>query len=330
MPTGSKAPIATTGSVKYQGTTSGSSESAGAVYDSKGNLISGSHALVEIDTTKDGTCLECANRIRVLLPVAVDDTWVNSKNLAVIINVVANDTDALGNLLINGTVDPASLPSTSTNGGTLAVDSSGKVVYIPPDNWKDNFDASGEYHDSFTYKVMDASGNVSENVATVTITLINQTPVAQPDAYSGGHNVVIDITGGSPANVINGVVPTVNGDTDADNQITGRLFDDQLTAHLVSGTTYGTVVLNADGTFTYTPNQGNTTGTDSFTYNVTDGYGGTSNTTTVTLNLGNMNPVAQPDAYSGGHNVVIDITGGTPANVIDGVVPTVNGDTDAG
>ena len=175
-----------------------------------------------------------------------------------------------------------------TTYGTVVLNADGTFTYTPNQG-----NTTGT--DSFTYNVTDGYGGTS-NTTTVTLNLGNMNPVAQPDAYSGGHNVVIDITGGTPANVINGVVPTVNGDTDADNQITGRLFDDQLTAHLVSGTAYGTVVLNADGTFTYTPNPGNTTGTDSFTYNVTDGYGGTSNTTTVTLNLGNMNPVAQPDA----------------------------------
>ncbi len=58
------------------------------------------------------------------------------------------------------------------------------------------------------------------------------------------------------------------------------------TATLVSGPTSGTLVFNADGTYTYTPASTFTGGTISFTYNVKDnGYApSTSNIATVTLN----------------------------------------------
>ncbi|MEN9466155.1 MAG: hypothetical protein RL081_156 [Pseudomonadota bacterium] len=48
----------------------------------------------------------------------------------------------------------------------------------------------------------------------------------------------------------------------------------------------GTVVVNADGTFTYTPNA-NFTGADSFTYTITDADGDTS-TATVSFNVGSV------------------------------------------
>jgi len=93
------------GPVTYKSDTTGYVDSADAVYvDKNGNpiqnpdpmvdkLASGSRALVEVDIHKDSTCLDCANRFRVRLPIAVDDTWTNSKNIAVLIDVVANDTD---------------------------------------------------------------------------------------------------------------------------------------------------------------------------------------------------------------------------------------------
>ena len=45
---------------------------------------------------------------------------------------------------------------------------------------------------------------------------------------------------------------------------------DPLTAVLVSGPSHGTLTLNANGSFTYTPNA-NFNGTDSFTYRASDG-----------------------------------------------------------
>ena len=60
----------------------------------------------------------------------------------------------------------------------------------------------------------------------------------------------------------------------------------------------GTVTLNANGTFTYTPNS-NFNGTDSFTYEVTDGNGGTEEATVdITVNSINDGPVAVDDSFT--------------------------------
>jgi VCBS repeat-containing protein len=56
-----------------------------------------------------------------------------------------------------------------------------------------------------------------------------------------------------------------------------------LTATLVSGPKNGRISLNADGSFTYTPNR-KFTGTDSFTYKASDGS--SSDAATVTINVG--------------------------------------------
>lgn len=61
-------------------------------------------------------------------------------------------------------------------------------------------------------------------------------------------------------------------DSDADG--------DPLTASLVSGAAHGGVVLNTDGTFTYTANSGYS-GAEAFTYRVSDGVD-VSNIATVT------------------------------------------------
>ncbi|HOL31964.1 MAG TPA: Ig-like domain-containing protein, partial [Anaerohalosphaeraceae bacterium] len=89
------------------------------------------------------------------------------------------------------------------------------------------------------------------------------------------------------------MIPAASGDYDLD-------AGDTLKAILVDGPVWGTVVLNPDGTFVYTPSAGNTTGTDSFTYKVTDGFN-ESNTTTVTLNLTNADPVAYDNSYGVSH-----------------------------
>jgi VCBS repeat-containing protein len=64
-------------------------------------------------------------------------------------------------------------------------------------------------------------------------------------------------------------------DSDPDN--------DALSAQNVSDPAQGSVSLNSDGAFTYTPDAG-ATGTDSFTYEASDGSLTTQATVTITIN----------------------------------------------
>ena len=91
-------------------------------------------------------------------------------------------------------------------------------------------------------------------------------PTASEDSYDATEDtpLTIDAATGLLAN-----------DSDAEN--------DPLTAQLVTGPAHGTVTLNADGSFTYTPTA-NYAGTDSFTYRAHDGTV-SSQPTTVTLNV---------------------------------------------
>ena len=71
-----------------------------------------------------------------------------------------------------------------------------------------------------------------------------------------------------------------------------------LTAILVSGPAHGTLTLNADGSFSYTPDA-NFNGADSFTYKANDGTAD-SNVATVTSPSPPVNdaPVAANDSYT--------------------------------
>ena len=87
---------------------------------------------------------------------------------------------------------------------------------------------------------------------------------------------------------------------------------------MVSGPSNGTLVLNADGTFNYTPNP-NFSGADGFTYSASDGtnsYGAQ-----VTLNVGFVNdaPVAGSDSYvnSVGGTLTVDAAHGVLGNDAD-------------
>jgi uncharacterized repeat protein (TIGR01451 family) len=85
---------------------------------------------------------------------------------------------------------------------------------------------------------------------TVTINPNPNPPVADDDAATTGINTAVNI-------------PVLDGDTDPDNNL------DTTSVSIVTPPTNGSVVVNNDGTVTYTPNNGYT-GTDTFTYRVCD------------------------------------------------------------
>lgn len=86
-------------------------------------------------------------------------------------------------------------------------------------------------------------------------TFFNSTPEAVADTATTAEGVATDIA-------------VLTNDTDADIS-TGPGTDDVLTVRSFTQGAHGTVVLNTDGTFTYTPNAG-FSGTDTFDYTVSD------------------------------------------------------------
>jgi VCBS repeat-containing protein len=200
-------------------------------------------------------------------PVAVDDpgyTTDEETQLDVVLpGVLGNDTDAEGDPL-------TAVLDTGPANGTLTLILDGSFSYTP------NVDFAGV--DTFTYHAND--GLADSNVATVTITVngVNDAPVAVDDpGYATDEDVLL-----------NEAAPGVLGnDSDAEG--------DPLTAVLDTGPSNGTLTLNADGSFSYTPNA-DFSGVDTFTYHANDGLSD-SNIATVTITVNGVNdaPVAVDD-----------------------------------
>jgi len=192
-------------------------------------------------------------------PVAVADNYSFSTGVALTIpapGVLGNDTDADGDAL-------TAILVTGPANGSLVLNANGGFTY----------NTASTANDQFTYKVND--GKVDGNTVSVTLTHVNAAPVAVADNYSFSTGVALTIP-----------TPGILGnDTDADG--------DALSAVLVSGPAHGSLILRANGGFTY-----NSTGTadDQFTYKANDGKV-SGNTVTVTLTHANSAPVAANDNY---------------------------------
>ena len=219
-------------------------------------------------------------------PVAVDDAYTTDEDTVLTPTapgVLGNDTDADGDNLTVATVNGSGVDVGQTitllSGALLTVNADGSFSYDP--NGQFEYLKSGEsVAESFTYTASD--GTVSSNIATVTITItgVNDAPVAVDDAYSTDEDTPLSVAAA-------GVLAN-------DSDVEG----DPLAAVLVSGPANGTLTLNTEGSFTYTPNA-NFNGTDSFTYTASDGQA-TSNTATVTITVNPVNdaPVAADDTAS--------------------------------
>ena len=168
-------------------------------------------------------------------PVAIDDVDATTEDMAVTVDVLANDADPEGDGLSVSAVFQGSNGSVVNNGSD--------VTYDPDSDWHGT--------DAFTYTVADGDGGFDTATVTVTVSAEPDPPVAVDDTDSTAEDTPV-------------TVDVLANDSDVDL--------DSLSVSAVSQGSNGSVVSNGSDV-TYSPNL-NWTGTDTFTYTVTDGNGG--------------------------------------------------------
>ncbi|MGI9341849.1 MAG: beta strand repeat-containing protein [Gammaproteobacteria bacterium] len=185
---------------------------------------------------------------------------------------------------LTGTVDdPLATIQVTVGGNSYAATNNGDGTWTLADNTIAPALADGTYDVSAT--ATDAATNAGTDITVNELTIdTNITPVANDDAYTVAEN-------GTLATVA-GINDVLQNDTDAN-------FDPLIVNTTpVSGPSDGTLVLNADGTFTYTPDL-NFSGSDSFVYEISDGRGGLAQATvTITVTPVNNAPSANADGYT--------------------------------
>ena len=170
---------------------------------------------------------------------------------------MSNDSD----IDVGDTLTVNTTPVVGPANGTVQLNTNGTFTYTPNANFVGS--------DSFTYEVTDGNGGIAQATVNITVAAVNDDPVATDDVFTVDEDSVLN----------NGQLSLLSNDTDID-------VSDTLTVNTtpVVDPTNGTVQLNTNGTFTYTPDS-NFSGTDSFTYEVNDGNGGTAQATVDILSL---------------------------------------------
>jgi VCBS repeat-containing protein len=195
--------------------------------------------------------------------------WVFNGNIA-----------GLGNILAATSSDPGFVDLRGGDyrlaAGSICIDAAGRlpgsVAAFPVDQ-----------------QYLDPHGRQSRSIAGIAADLgafeyvaagAHSAPVAADNSYNTSEDTALTVAAAG----------VLGNDTDAEG--------DSLTASLVTGPAHGTLTLNTNGSFTYTP-AANYHGSDSFTYRAYDGsaYSGVA-TVSLTVNAVNDAPVAAADSYS--------------------------------
>jgi len=218
-------------------------------------------------------------------PVAQDDNVTTDEDVAVTLNILANDSD---------------VEQSEFNGANVSLEDQGNgtgdyakaVVTINADgslNIAPKQDENGEF--SFTYTLTDTDGLTSEPATvTVTLTPVNDAPVAVDNT------VQLQEDGQFEVNVL-------GNDTDVDDGV------DPSSVVIESAPEFGQATITSTGSIVYVANE-NYFGDDTFTYSVKDFAGAKSNIASVNLQVDAINdaPVAEAQSLTTSEDTSLTIT----------------------
>ncbi|WP_395599222.1 retention module-containing protein [Pseudomonas sp. A1437] len=219
-----------------------------------------------------------------------------------------------------GAISYALIGSATGNYGQIVLNPNGTYTYTltsPATTTPNADDGANTLTETFTYQATDSLGNIV--TSTIVVSIVDDVPKAMNDSNANtASETQLTLSGNVLTNDVQG----------ADVVATGPITPGTFTG------TYGTLVLNANGTYTYTLDatdadfknlQGGGNGTETFTYTLTDADGDTS-TANLVLNVHNND---DPVVLNG-----LDVNGGEltvyEKNLSDGTSPNTPALTQSG
>ena len=207
--------------------------------------------------------------------------------------------DGQGTLTVNGVsflIPTAEVPTVIVGAnGTLTVNVDGSY------NYQANSNTNGET-DSFEFVITDADGDTVE--ATLTVDIVNQPPVGNPDEYLGVNGIIEGAGATNFSSVLANDID-LDGDILTVTQFSANANGSgAVTANGVTTITTafgGVVIMNADGTFTYDATNvirdhaDATPDVDSFYYRAVDPLGGATSWVQVKVGINDSIPTAEDD-----------------------------------
>ena len=210
-------------------------------------------------------------------PVAADDNLTTDEDATVLVNtsqLLANDSDADGDSL-------SVLSVSNAINGTAVLE--GDTVSFTPDA---DFNGSA----SFDYSIDDGLGGSATATVLVTVSSVNDLPVAEDDVFATDEDTVLNLSASQ----------LLGNDTDIDL--------DSLAVSSVGNAINGQVSLSG-GTIQFTPSA-DFHGDASFEYSVSDGNGGSATAlVSVAVNPVNDAPVATDDGFVSDEDTALVISG---------------------
>ncbi|MEZ6061185.1 MAG: DUF4347 domain-containing protein [Planctomycetaceae bacterium] len=280
--------------------TGGNTDGIFAINSSTGELTVLDNANLDFETTtsytlsvsvSDGTHTSAAGTVSITVTPANDNVPVVDPSQSFSISEAAINGTSLGTVTASdndaGTTFSNWTITDGNSDGIFAINSStGELTVL--NNANLDFETTTAYTLSVT--VSDGTHTSTVETVNVTVTNANEDPVAVNDSYTvvEGGSISIGAISGVSAN-----------DTDPENN--------SLTAALLSGPAHATAfTLNPDGSFSYS-HDGSETTSDTFTYEVSDGLGGTATATvTLTVTPGNDAPTTSGISdYNGAEDTAI-------------------------
>ena len=229
-------------------------------------------------------------------PTALNDTNATDEDTAVTGNVLINDSDidrldSIEVSAVNG--DSAAVGQTIIldSGASLTLNADGSYSYDPSGAF-DELSVGENETDSFTYEISDGNGGFDTATVEITIEGANDNPEA------GNDDIVTDEDAIAHGNVLDNDSDIDRLDTLTVSAVNGDAAQVGQTIELADGIT---VVVNADGSYSLDAEDADYLSagevyTDTLSYTVDDGNGGTDTATiNVTVNGVNDDPTAMND-----------------------------------